>query len=1094
MKKFILLILGLCLIHSITRAQYDCAAPLLNNSTVAAYSCGRTYATDHDDVNLLASSYIPGASTPVCTVKVNIHIWRNDDGTGNYWQDTPAYRDTMRLVFSYLNQIYANNNSYSMNIPGAPLIPDTKVRFEIDSFYYYNNSVVANGLPLQNEYPQHKHTKYLQDNYPERLKSFDYSFVLYKYEGKGGAAGESSGYNTTNQYIRKYESGDWPHPWSLAVHMAHEFGHNFGLRHTYNSEILQIAHPEFLWDVFGTTVPSGCNAQSGYVCYHDAGWSCDYLDPNNSCTNNIMGGVSAPYHFSALQCGRIHRAIRVSALRKYAYGYSTTPLIITSNQTWDHTSKYYQNIIVNPGVTLTITCRAEFVPGAAIIVKPGGKLVLNGATLTNGNPDQLWEGIRVEGTTSQRQIAQYQGTVEVTNGSLIENARVGISTATYDYDAPNFYSLFGGIVQASNSTFKNNMSSIGFNFYANHNANGAIIDNVSYIRNCTFVVDNTNLYAYNVDAGFNSHITMWDVRGVKINGCTFQNLTGNHTGKAIYTEDAGFLIDYSCPSGGSVLLPCQECSNYTRCTFEGFATAIEAGTTGTNYALSIDHSLFESNQTGVKVTGTQNFKVVRSEFDLTARILGSSCGLSASNSSGYKIEQNKFFNTIPCTGSLCALFAPRGIIINNSGSANNTIYRNQFTVLNYGIYVTSANGTLNPTTGLEFQCNTFNQNKYDFYVVSGGSVKPWQGSPTKGADNTFTGTQTSSIYSQSSAVITYHHSAGTNRVPYNPTTSNVSVVGTAGTNNCASTICTGDGRQIPILLLSQYNTLKSNYNSLLSIAATNQYAQLLQAASTTASLSLNTGLLANALQNRAQLYATAKEMADLSSSAIHALLSDTVSRLNELKMWFDAIPYPMSKYALAEAFMQTDDYDSAEEVLDQMPDWFSFTEDKMAEHNNYLYFFNFKKELLNSGRNWAQLTEEEKTDLQSIADFSNGRASQMAQGVLCFFYHICTEVNPSEEMPVTAKRSMQSRQTVAVEGDLQIYPNPASDNILLLTGNPEITIEELFLYDVHGKCVMSLYIGQASADADISHLQSGFYMVKARLSTGETPVRKIVKK
>jgi hypothetical protein len=118
----------------------------------------------------------------------------------------------------------------------------------------------------------------------------------------------------------------------------------------------------------------------------------------------------------------------------------------------------------------------------------------------------------------------------------------------------------------------------------------------------------------------------------------------------------------------------------------------------------------------------------------------------------------------------------------------------------------------------------------------------------------------------------------------------------------------------------------------------------------------------------------------------------------------------------------------------------------------------------------------------------------MAQGVLCFFYHICTEVNPSEEMPITAKRSMQSRQTVAVEGDLQIYPNPASDNILLLTGNPEVTIEELFLYDVRGKCVMSLYIGQESADADISHLQSGFYMVKARLSTGETPIRKIVKK
>jgi hypothetical protein len=779
--------------------------------------------------------------------------------------------------------------------------------------------------------------------------------------------------------------------------------------------------------------------------------------------------------------------------------YKSVPKTITSSSTWAENKNLLGDLIIDNGATLTITSTVQFAPGAAIIVKPGGKLVLDGATLTNACPDQMWEGIRVEGTTNQRQLAQYQGTIEI-NNSLIENARVGVSTATYDYDAPNFYSLFGGIVRASNSTFKNSKTSIGFNAYTNHDAAGNIIDNVSYITNCTFVLDDDNILAQNVDASFSSHVVMWDVRGIKIKGCTFKNLTSSNNGRAIYTEDAGFLVDYSCDPNSPISILCGECQNYTRCTFEGFATAIEVGTTGTNYALSIDHSLLKNNQTGVKITGTQNFKVIRSEFDLTKDLLFTNIGLSVSNSSGYKIEQDNFFDNAPCTTPICPNITKRGISINNSGSANNIIYRNQFTKLNYGIYVSSANGNYNPTTGLEFQCNTFNQNKTDFYVISGGTVKPWQGSPTKGADNTFSGTQTSSINSQSSAVITYHHSSGANRTPYNPTTSNVSVVGTAGVNNCASTLCNFIVVAFSAnnTLLNQYNSLKNDYNNLLTIAETNQYAQLLQAAQNSPSLntSLNAELLNNALQNQTQLYATATAMSELSSSAVHTLLSDTVSRLSELKIWFDAMPYPMAKYALAEAFMQTSDYDLAEETLGQMSDWFNFSEEETAEHDNYLSFFNFKKALHNSGRIWPQLTEEEKNELQTIADFSDGRSSQMAQGVLCFFYNICEETASSnDEMPTLNPRSMQQTlPTAEASGDLLIYPNPASDNLILLTGNSEIKIEELFFYDVHGKCVMRSHPGQETADVDISHLPSGFYMVKIKLSTGETVVRKIVKK
>jgi subtilisin family serine protease len=182
---------------------------------------------------------------------------------------------------------------------------------------------------------------------------------------------------------------------------------------------------------------------------------------------------------------------------------------VSGNTTWADERSVNANTVIPSGVILTITGTVKFTPGVAIIVNPGGKLVLNGATLTNACSNQLWEGIRVEGNTNQRQLAQYQGTVEVTN-SLIENSRGAISTATYDYNAPNYYSLFGGIIKASNSTFKNNIRSIAFNSYTNHYANGDIADNVSYINNCTFIVNNDNLFAYNVDADFNSHVLLRD--------------------------------------------------------------------------------------------------------------------------------------------------------------------------------------------------------------------------------------------------------------------------------------------------------------------------------------------------------------------------------------------------------------------------------------------------------------------------------------------------------------------------------------------------------------------------------------------------------
>lgn len=56
--------------------------------------------------NLLLTKHIPDSiKTPVKTITISFHVWRNNDSTGNYWQDLQAYRDTLRTIVNSLSDV-----------------------------------------------------------------------------------------------------------------------------------------------------------------------------------------------------------------------------------------------------------------------------------------------------------------------------------------------------------------------------------------------------------------------------------------------------------------------------------------------------------------------------------------------------------------------------------------------------------------------------------------------------------------------------------------------------------------------------------------------------------------------------------------------------------------------------------------------------------------------------------------------------------------------------------------------------------------------------------------------------------------------------
>ena len=111
---------------------------------------------------------------------------------------------------------------------------------------------------------------------------------------------------------------------------------------------------------------------------------------------------------------------------------------------------------------------------SGIWVESGGILRINNSTL-DANPcvGQYWEGIRVEAesqTEAHPDEAVYlaggspdHGTVIITNGSAIRNARTAVNSE--NVVLPGEKTRGGGIVYAANSTFQNNQTGISIRSY-----------------------------------------------------------------------------------------------------------------------------------------------------------------------------------------------------------------------------------------------------------------------------------------------------------------------------------------------------------------------------------------------------------------------------------------------------------------------------------------------------------------------------------------------------------------------------------------------------------------------------------------------------
>lgn len=426
------------------------------------------------------------------------------------------------------------------------------------------------------------------------------------------------------------------------------------------------------------------------------------------------------------------------------------------------------NLWVNEGAWLNMTDDIQSPGDVSIYIKPKGRLILDGATLTNLPEERspMWKGVQVWGNAAKHQIREnnvyWQGYLKLQNGATIQNAVVGI-----DVWKPNDNTTTGGIVKATDAHFLNNTMSVHFHPYENQYENpqqpGVMVvkDNVSSFKNCDFSI-NSNFIG---PEQFHEHVGLHGVRGVSFEGCNFTFEDNSYSCPwpiGLYAYNAGFKLKEFCAS--NYIHPC---TNPSRSTCNGFYKAVVSvndGSVGTRSTMALKTD-FANNNFGVFAVRSSFVTILNSTFSIGHDRTHCAVGIFAENTPVFTIEQDTF--------NLAQLHPDEnyGIVIKNSKSQN-LIYKNVFN----GLYCANLSEGRNNTwlmprentdfraniLGLEYRCNENTGNFCDFYVSGGANIymlgiQTNQGNHYAPANNTFSQGSNFQFMNHGNYGINYYH-------------------------------------------------------------------------------------------------------------------------------------------------------------------------------------------------------------------------------------------------------------------------------------------------------------------------------------------------
>lgn len=582
--------------------------------------------------------------------------------------------------------------------------------------------------------------------------------------------------------------------------------------------------------------------ESVYTCsiYHPDNFTFEWTCSNNLAfvsLTNFMAKVmpiatgSAFVQVDVYSEGRLIRSLRKYLTITDEHNLSLTPLSsspisVTSNTVWSNNNHFLPfDVMVENGATLTITGKVHCSNHANIIVKPGGRLIINGGTLTNSCPEDMWPGIQVWGNSSIHQYPDVsgnyaQGYLELKNDAVIENAICAV-----ELWRPGYYNTTGGIIHAEGATFRNNGMAVHALWYTNydpgHTGNNRPRSYNAYFKDCEFVIDT----AYIGATTFHRHVDLAYVDGFDFQGCRF-SVSRHIPGVSLWcngilANQASVFVNSYCAN--TQISPCPD-NDLIRSSFFGFHSGVYAANDGSGArTFRVRNSDFLNNDRGIYALNTGYATIAGNSFSVGC---GGECafGIYSDHVTGFCIEDNVFapWHNSNCPGTI-------GIAVVNSCSSNE-IHRNQFGGLvcanvAVGQNFQNSNGSSSLNSGLTYSCNdntSGNANTIDFCVVDDSGIaysgiQQSQGSMVLPAGNTFGGSQYH-FYNEGNHQINYYFYRNQfNEVPNMTRIYGVDTIGTVHSNSCPPHYGIGPvirSEQEKAQLASEYLAAHSAYNSL----------------------------------------------------------------------------------------------------------------------------------------------------------------------------------------------------------------------------------------------------------------------------------------